>query len=95
MYERAVTTATNLDVASSIINTLVRLRIARAIQINCFSPAEKFSPPSDTGESRLRKTFTLSEFIVVGSLASSSNGMRWTRRSTSYYGNSTVNSSAL
>lgn len=56
-----VADATNLAVASSMINSLVRLRIARAMQINCFSPAEKFSPPSDTGESRFRKTLTLSD----------------------------------
>jgi len=45
-------------------------------------PVEKFSPPSDTGDSRLRKTFAFS----VSSFSSAvSDGIRCTRRSASYW----------
>ena len=46
-------------------------------------PAEKFSPPSETGESRLRKTLALIASVVAS--VSSSAGMRWTRLRASYY----------
>ena len=46
-------------------------------------PAEKFSPPSETGESRLRKTLALIALVLASE--SSSEGMRWTRRRASYY----------
>ena len=39
-------------------------------------PVEKFSPPSETGESRLRNTFA---FTVSASSVEPSEGMRWTR----------------
>lgn len=41
-------------------------------------PVEKFSPPSDTDESKLRKTFSL---MVSGTSSGvPSDGIRWTRR---------------
>ena len=45
-------------------------------------PVEKFSPPSDTGESRLRKTLA---FTPSSSSETSPSGMRCTRRRASYY----------
>jgi hypothetical protein len=55
----------------------------KSYQISCFSPAEKFSPPSETGESRFRKTLTLTSSCSFAS-TSSLEGMRWTRRNASY-----------
>lgn len=46
-------------------------------------PVEKFSPPSETRESRSRKTLTLT--VSAASAGRSADGMRWTRRNASYY----------
>jgi hypothetical protein len=75
-----------LAVASSITSTFERFKMARAIHNSCFSPVEKFSPPSDTGESRFRKmlAFTVSSSKEA---LSSSDGNRCTRRSASNYMN--------
>src|ERR1700683_2343531 len=45
-------------------------------------PVEKFSPPSETGESKLRKTFALT--VSAASCGVSSDGIKWTRRRASY-----------
>ena len=45
-------------------------------------PVEKFSPPSDTHESKSRKTLALT--TLDASAGVSSDGMRWTRRRASY-----------
>jgi hypothetical protein len=56
--------------------------LIRAIRNNAgpSHPVEKFSPPSDTGASRSRKTLALT---AAAGPSSSELGMRWTRRSAS------------
>ena len=89
------------EATSSIISTLARLRIARAMQISCFSllhankhvgdsyPVEKLSPPSDTGESRFLNTLA---FTIPGSSSDAlPDGIRWTRRRASNCGTRMLN----
>ena len=51
-------------------------------KIKILNPVEKLSPPSDTDESKSRKTLALT--MLDASVGASSDGMRWTRRSASY-----------
>lgn len=56
----------------------------RTIGVACWSPypVEKFSPPSETGESKFRNTLALT--VSAASSGVSSDGIKCTRRSASY-----------
>lgn len=65
--------------------SLLRRKYDRPFELSAIytHPVEKLSPPSDTEESRSRKTFALT--VLAASSGVSSDGIRWTRRRASYY----------